>query len=210
MAHWVRHLLLLTLVAAAATGCASATARFYTLDSTATPSDAPPAHYAVLVGPVTIPPSVDRPQMVVQVAPNRVELDEFNRWAAPLNDAIARAVAGDLAVLLPTSDVAVAPLANFTPAYRVTIDVQAFESVAGQSVLVDAVWAIRQTASGQTQSGRTAARESVQSPSFEALAAAHSHALAKVSSDIAAAIRADADHPAPPTASPPAAGKRKK
>ena len=80
---------------------------------------------------------------MVQVAPNRVEVDEFNRWAAPLNDSIARAVAGDLAVLLGTPDVAVAPLANFNPAYRVTIDVQRFESIQGEAVLVDAVWAVQ-------------------------------------------------------------------
>ena len=121
----------------------SAPARFYTLDSTATADGAPAARYAVLVGPVSVPASVDRPQFVVQVAPNRVEIDEFNRWAAPLNDGIARAVAGDLAVLLGTPDVAVAPLANFNPAYRVTIDVQRFESVPGESVLVDAVWAVQ-------------------------------------------------------------------
>ena len=36
-----------------------------------------------------------------------------------------------------------APLANFDPAYRVTIDVQRFDSIPGQAVLVDAVWAVR-------------------------------------------------------------------
>jgi uncharacterized lipoprotein YmbA len=33
---------------------------------------------------------------VVQTAPNRVDVDEFNRWTAPLNDAVAQVVAGDL------------------------------------------------------------------------------------------------------------------
>jgi hypothetical protein len=42
---------------------------------------------------------VDQPEFVVQVAPNRVDVDEFNRWDAPLNDGIARAVAGDLIYL---------------------------------------------------------------------------------------------------------------
>ncbi len=115
---------------------------------------------------------------MVQVAPNRVDVDEFNRWAAPLNDSIARAVAGDLAVLLGTPDVATAPLANFNPAYRVTIDVQRFDSMRGEAALVDAVWAVRKTAGGQTRSGRTVAREAVQGDSFDALAAAHSRALA--------------------------------
>ena len=78
----------------------TAPSRFYTLDSTAIADGAPAAHAAVMVGPVTVPAAVDQPQFVVQVAPNRVEVDEFNRWVAPLSDTIARAVAGDLVVLL--------------------------------------------------------------------------------------------------------------
>jgi uncharacterized lipoprotein YmbA len=183
---------LVAFITMTAAGCATAPARFYTLDPTVTATDEAPMRSAVLVGPISIPASVDRPQFVVQVAPNRVEVDEFNRWAAPLNDAIARAVAGDLAVLLGTSEVAIAPLANFNAAYRVTIDVQRFESIQGEAVVVDAVWAVRRVAGGETRSGRTLARETVQGKSFDALAGAHSRALARVSNDIAAAIRTDA------------------
>ena len=75
---------------------------------------------------------------MVQVAANRVDVDEFNRWAAPLNDSIARAVAGDLAAQLGTPDVATAPMANFAPDYAVTIDVQRFESYRGQAAEIDA------------------------------------------------------------------------
>lgn len=193
MAGRMAHLISIAFVAAAAAGCsASAPARFYTLDSTATADGAPTAHASVMVGPVSIPASVDQPQFVVQVAPNRVEVDEFNRWAAPLNDSIARAVAGDLAVQLGTPDVATARLANFNPAYRVTIDVQRFDSIRGQAAFVEAVWAVRKTAGGETRSGRTVAREAAQGEGFDALAAAHSRALARVSGDIAAAIRAEA------------------
>src|SRR5262249_27228266 len=155
--------------------------------------DAPAATYGVSVGPITVPASVDRPQFVVQVAPNRVAFDEFNRWAAPLDESIARTVAGDLAVLLGTPRVATAPLANFDPAYRVTIAVQRFDSIPGDAVLIEAVWTIRDVTDGATRSGRTAAREAVQGEGFEELAAAHSRALAKLSGDIAAGIRAEAE-----------------
>jgi uncharacterized protein len=192
MAGRIIQLLALACVAAIASGCASSTARFYTLDSTAQPDGAPAAGYAVLVGPVSVPGPVDRPQFVVQVAPNRVEIDEFNRWAAPLNDSIARAVAGDLAVLLGTSDVAAGPIANFNPAYRVSIDVQRFDSIPGEAVVIDAVWAVRPTKGNDTRSGRTMARATASGKGFDALAAAHSQALAQVSRDVAAAIRAAA------------------
>jgi len=175
----------------AAAGCgASPPSRFYTLDAVAPPSTAPAARYAVIVGPVSVPASVDRPEFVVQVAPNQVRLDEFNRWAAPLSDSIARTVAGDLAQLLASPDVATAPLAHFKPAYRVTISVQRFDSIDGQAAVLDAVWVVHQAASGRTDSGHTLAREAVQGTGFDALAAAHSRALATLSADVAAAIRA--------------------
>jgi uncharacterized lipoprotein YmbA len=194
MAGRIAHLILIALVAATAVACsASAPARFYNLDSTAKPDGAPVARAAVMVGPVSVPASVDQPEFVVQVAPNRVEVEEFNRWVAPLNDSIGRAVAGDLTVLLGTPDVATAPLANFNPSYWVTIDVQRFESIRGQAALLEAVWTVRRTAGGETHSGRTVAREAVQGDGFDALAAAHSRALAKMSGDISAAIRAEAE-----------------
>jgi uncharacterized lipoprotein YmbA len=180
-------------LAVIAAGCSSAPSRFYTLNSTATVDGEVNSNVAVTVGPVSIPAEVDRPQFTVQAAPNRVTVDEFNRWAAPLSDSIARAVAGNLAVLLGTPRVATVPGADFNSAYRVTISVQRFESVPGKSVLVDAVWVVRPPSVGAAQSGRTVASEPVADESYDALAAAHSRALAKVSSDIAAAIRAQAD-----------------
>lgn len=183
----VAGLLLYAAIAASACG-SSPPSRFYTLDAAAKASQAPALGAAVLVGPVSIPASVDRPQFVVQASPNRVDLDETNRWAAPLDDAIARAVAGDLTALLGT-DVGVAPLVDFNAAYRVTINVQRFDSIQNEAAVVDAVWSVRKTAGGATRSGRTQARETTQGAGYEALAAAHSRALVKLSEDIAAAIR---------------------
>ncbi len=181
---------LVTLLAASCS--TTAPARFYTLDSTAPAGVALPAPSSVMIGSVAIPASVDQPQFVVQVAANRVEIDEFNLWAAPLNDSIARAVAGDLAAQLGSPKVATTRLPNFDPDYVVTLEVQRFESTRGKTALIDAVWSVRKTATGETLSGRTTAHEDVQGDSFDALAAAHSRALATVSNDIAATIRAEA------------------
>ena len=153
---------------------------------------AAPIADTIMVGPVSVPASVDRRQFVVQVAPNRVDVDEFNRWAAPLNDAIARPSPATWSSCSARPNVVAAPLGNFDPAYRVTIDVQRFDSVRGQAAMVEAVWTVHKTAGGETRSGRTVAREPVQGDGFDALAAAHSRAIAKVSGDIAAAIRAEA------------------
>jgi len=58
--------------------------------------------------------------------------------------------------------------------------------------VVDAVLTVRKAKGGATHSGRRVAREAVADSSFDALAAAHSRALARVSGDIAGAIRAEA------------------
>lgn len=189
----IAYFLSISLLLATVTGCATAPARFYSIDSTAIADGAPATSVTVMVGPVVIPAAVDQPEFVVNTAPNRVQVDEFNRWVAPLNDAIARAVAGDLVVLLGTPNVATAQLANFNPEYQVTIDVLQFESVPGQAATVAAVWTVRKTDGGEIRSGRTAAREAVQGQGFDALAAAHSRAIAKMSADIATAIRAEAE-----------------
>ena len=193
MARRITQLLSIALITAVAAGCSTAPSRFYSLASTAMADGTRATPARVAVGPVAIPASVDQPEFVVQIAANRVEVNEFNRWVSPLSDGIARAVAGDLVVLLGTPEVASAELANFTPDYTVTIDVQRFESVQGEAATLEAVWTVRMTAGGEIRSGRTVAREPVQGQGFDALAAAHSQALAKMSGDIAAAIRAEAE-----------------
>jgi uncharacterized lipoprotein YmbA len=180
-------------LAALAAGCGSSPpSRYYTLESTAKAEGTPAATYVVAVGPVTIPAAVDRPQIVVQVAPNRVALDEFERWAAPLEENVARVVAGDLSILLGAPRVTTGNVANSGATYQVAVDVQRFDSIPGQAALIEAFWSVRNVATATTSSGRTVARESVAESGFDALAGAHSRALGHLSADIAAAIRADA------------------
>jgi uncharacterized lipoprotein YmbA len=178
-----------------AAGCGSSPpAHFYLLNATATAANAAPARYAVVVGPVSIPASVDQPQFVIQTSPNAITKDEFHRWGAPLQDEIGRIVAADLATLLGTPRVTATPLPHFDAAYRVAIDVQRFESVPGKSATIEAVWVVYATA-GQAAAGRsghTLAEETVADATMDALVAAHSRALAGLSADIAAAIRAAA------------------
>jgi uncharacterized protein len=184
----------LILATAIIAGCsASASPHYYTLDSTAPLRAGAGSETAVLVDPVTVPATVDRPEFIVQTAPNRVEVEEYERWAAPLDDLIARAVAGDLTRLLGTQDVSTEPLPNFAPAYQVSINVERFESIDKQSASLDAVWAVRRSGTNQVRIGRTVATQPVQGDGFDALAAAHSRALAQLSSDIATAIQSESE-----------------
>jgi uncharacterized protein len=172
------------------TACStSAPPRYYTLDATASPGGLPATHGTVAIDPIAIPASVDQPQFVTEAGPNRVEVDEFNRWASPLSENIARVVAQNLRVLLGAPEVTASPLANFVPDYSVAIEVLRFQSVRGHGTTLEAVWTVHRTGSSTTQSSRTTAEETVQDDSFASLAAAHSRALVKLSEDIAGAIR---------------------
>jgi uncharacterized protein len=171
-------------------GCATPNSRFYTL--TAPPHAAPPASgLAVVVGPVSVPAAVDRPEIVVTVSGNEVRLDEFNRWASPLQNNIARVVADNLVGLLGTPRVSVfAQTLTGEVDYRAGIEVQRFESAPGEAATLDAVWTVIRTKDSASRTGRTTVREAATEKSFDALAAAHSRAVARVSADIAAEIQA--------------------
>jgi uncharacterized lipoprotein YmbA len=74
--------------------------------------------------------------------------------------------------------------------YRAAVEVQSFQSAPGEAALLDAVWTVRRSKDGKVETGRTTVRETVQEKSYDALAAAHSRALARLSQDIATAVRA--------------------
>ena len=175
---------------AALTGCAATPpARFYALAAAAVPGAAMP-DADVVVGPVSIPAVVDRPEIVVSLAANEVWLDEFNRWAAPLADNIALATADNLHALLGATKVRLAAqTAGGAGGYRVAIEVQRFESEPGTAAVLDAVWTVRRVADGATTSGRTTLREPTNGAGYAALAAAHSRALAQLGRAIAQAVR---------------------
>jgi len=178
------------IVAVLAAGCATPTSRFYTLSTTPAPAGTPVA-YSVAVGPVTIPAVIDRPQIVVSTSPNQVQLDEFNRWAAPLQSNIARVVADNLASILGTARVSLFPQTMSAAAdYRVAIQVQRFDTAPGDAASLEALWTITRTKDGTAQTGRTSVRESSPSGGYDGVAAAHSRALARLSRDIADAIQA--------------------
>ena len=177
-------------------GCASPPSRFYTL-SGATATVAPVSGLAILVGPVSIPAVVDRPEIVVTIGDNEVWPDEFNRWASPLADNISIAIAENLISTLATPRVALsAQTTAFDADFSVAIEVQRFESIPGGSALVDALWRVRRVKDGASASGRTTVRENVTDRGYDALAAAHSRAVARLSRDVADAIRTLAPSPA--------------
>lgn len=170
--------------------CASPPSHFYTLTPTRESALAAPSSVSVAVGPVTIPESVNRPELVVQVSPNQVALDELNRWAGPLPAEIQRVLIENLTQLLGTPNVSRYPQGAITsPDFRVRIEVLRFESAPGNTALVDVIWTVQGKDAKDAKTGRTTSREPLTDTSYDTLVAAHSRALGTLSRDLAEAIR---------------------
>ncbi|MBL8416047.1 MAG: membrane integrity-associated transporter subunit PqiC [Propionivibrio sp.] len=187
---------------------------YYTLSAAPAPS-APVTSTgtSVIVGPVSLPESVDQALLVVQNGNNQVSMSEFHRWAGSLKGDISRVIAANLANDLGTTRVWSYAQSMQTKAdYQVLIDVQSFDARLGEVVVLDVLWTIRPSASPAAsvtpakaggkpaettplaspvlpRSGRTLVREAVSGAGYEPLVAAQSRALMQVSADIARAIR---------------------
>jgi uncharacterized lipoprotein YmbA len=171
--------------------------RYYALEAVV-PLQSPPsvprtgqAGITVAVRTVAVPAAIDRPQFVVRASDSRVNLDEFNRWAGPLRDEIARVVAGNLAAELGTPVVTVSAALPGTSDLVVLLDVQRWDAKTGDGVEVDVVWIVRRAADEASgRSGRSMVREPAGGAGYEALVGAFNRALARVSRDVGAAVRA--------------------
>ena len=172
-------------------GCVSSPeSRFFTLNATLNHA-VESSSLSVVVGPVSVPAAVDRPQIVVSTGPNQVRVDDYNRWASPLQSNISRVVADNLGSILGTPRVTVFPQASSATAdYQAAVEVQSFGSALGEAATLDAVWTVRRIKDGKLRVGRTTVREPASERGYDALAAAHSRAAARLSQDIAGAVRA--------------------
>lgn len=176
-------------------GCAtSPPASFYTLNPLAIAHEHTPViDVALLVERVTIPPAIDRPQMVRQHGTDQIVFDEFHRWAAPLRYEITRVIAMNLATLLGTSRIGTYPetthLRGENNLYRIQVETTRIAATLGEAVLFDATWRVYSKDSPVVKSGRTNITVPTIDDSNNALAAAHSEALLRVSHDISLAIR---------------------
>lgn len=188
----MRNSALVAAVLAAATlaGCGNPLKeRFFTLSSgAAREGTGTAAAYSVAVGPVSVPELVDRPQLVLRVSANEVMIAEQARWAEPLKSEIPRVIAGNLAQLLNARVSAFPQNTGGDADYRVTVDVQRFDSKLGDAATVEALWTVR-PAKGAPKSGRVMVREATGAAGYDALVVSHGRALAAVSRDIADAIR---------------------
>src|SRR5215475_2487229 len=95
---------------------------------TTSPAAAGPWALTLAVGPVTVPPYLDRPQIVTRTSRATLTLADFAQWAGPLADTTARVLSEDLALLIPTERVVLYPWPRtIDPDYQIMVEVLQFE-----------------------------------------------------------------------------------
>ena len=175
-------------------GCAKAgDTRFYVL--TPLPAAERPSNpgRAPLVGllPVDLPEQLDRPQIVTRVGPNRLQLAEFDQWAAPLRESFMRVLAENLSILIPADRVALFPWSKDTPIdYEVAVEVVRFEGALGGDCSLVANWTIARRGGREAAATGRSSHSEPAGESYASLVSAESRLIAALGRDIAAALKA--------------------
>lgn len=176
-------------------------ARFFVLRSLVEPSPAPevPATPGLVgVLPVLLPGHLERPQLVTWSGPGELRIDEFLRWAEPLDTGIQRVVEENLDALLPAHRLVRGPWPASTPLRcRVRLELARVGPQDNGEVQLGGRWALLPVRSERPYVARTVNLRrrpgptgSATAPDPAASVEALNELLADLSREIAAAIHA--------------------
>jgi len=178
-------------------GClgSSRPSRFYTLaplqirnGQGGTPPDA-----TLAIGPVEIPESIDRPQIVTRTGANELVVAEFDRWGGSLDTEISGALVATVRDRLASQQIAVAPwrsaiLSSVGPSYRAAVSVSRFDGIPGQSVVLQGRWELIGQ-SGESLGVREATvTEKIDGAGYDALVAAMQKVLVQFGHQMADSV----------------------
>lgn len=146
------------------------------------------ADATLAVGPIEIPESIDRPQIVTRTGANELRMAEFDRWGGSLSDEISGSLVATLRDRLAARQIAVAPwrsaILSGGSTYRVAVSVSRFDGIAAQSVVLQVRWELIAQASGGVQSSlgvrEATLTEPIRGEGYDAVVAAMQKALARL------------------------------
>jgi len=178
-------------------GCRSQSPRFYTLspiqEDQVAPKRQSPAQNAVIgIGPVKLADYLDQSMIVTRTSGNQAVKAEFHRWVGSFKDNFINVLADNIGVLLSTDQIYLYPWRVSVPIdYQVVVDIVRCDGQLGEAAWLEARWSIL---GGQgknlLKTNRSSIVEPVSGADYAALVTAQSRALAKLSQEIAEAIKA--------------------
>jgi len=142
------------------------------------------------LGPIKLPPYLDRNEMAIRLTPNEVRYSPIDRWAEPLNVNVGRVLLQNLSLLLGTDRIVMYPWANMANIkYQVEVELLKFDVTKSGETELNGRYAILQGGTRQplvvrqVNFGRSGATDT------PAAAVAMSAILGDLSKDIALALR---------------------
>lgn len=159
--------------------CGSKDSRSYYLLSAAGSAPAS-AGLGVGIGPVSLAPYLlERPNLVFQSSPNRLEFSDQHLWAGDLEGDFSRVLATNLGRRMGTGNVRVYPWRKEGELdYQIVVDVVRFHGTADGETVLEANWrAYRLPAGTLVKSKNTTVSDDLRGDGFEELAASQSRLL---------------------------------
>ncbi|RED48098.1 PqiC family protein [Aestuariispira insulae] len=181
------------LLLAGCVGSPSQPTRFYMLSAGGAEQDGPPlsAGKAVLLGPVTLPGYLDRPQLVTHTSDNKLALSELDQWAEPLHDNLKRVLIDNLSAALETEQVYAYP-ASLRPGpdvIQITLDIAEVRFSPTGDVSLKARWSLFNSLDGKPRLRDGKIYQSQNGGGHEDNAAALSNLVLELAGDLATAAR---------------------
>lgn len=182
------------------TACStSAKTYYYTLQSgqsgqTDTPTAKEPAANPrlnnIAISALSLPEIVDRPQLVLRSGETQVLISDNHLWGQALKSEITRNLAAHLARETGAAHVILPGQAGLDDAeIKLAVDILRFDSVLGGAATIEARWSVLRKGVAKSVSGYALVRETASAAGYDAIVAAHSRALARLSRDMAATLK---------------------
>ena len=96
---------------------------------------------SIVIAPVDLPEHLNRPQIVTRQNGHQVKVDEFNRWAEPLEEHVTAVLAENLSLLLGTEGIIISNRYKQIDAdYHLSVQCIRFDGWPGKEAVMDCRW----------------------------------------------------------------------
>ena len=184
--------LLVLLAGLSACGTSQPT-RYYLLSSSAPAPVAAQSELTLGIGPIILPPYLDRREMVSRSSDTELGVAVYHQWGEPLRDNISRVLREDLGRRLGTDRIIRLPVKRslrraLVIDYQVTIVFGSFEKNPDGKVVLEARWAVLDNDKNELLLRRSEYSQNPTGADHAAQAAAQSRVLGLLGEEIAAAV----------------------
>ena len=147
------------------------------------------------IGSIELSQYLLRPEIVSFKGNNELIVDQFNRWAEPLNENFERVLIENLSRLIPTDRIYIFPLQEEEPnSFQITIVVNEFGMRSDSSVVLDARWNVSKSFKRDfLMTQRSFYTDNASGVSLEATVTLLSNLVGNFSREIANEIRKEID-----------------